>query len=54
MRIKICRKNAKETGYWLKLVQVESEEIEKKRQELVGEASELMKIFGAIVVKTEI
>ena len=54
MRIKISRKEAKETGYWLKLVQVEYGDIEKKRQELVGEASELMKIFGVIVAKTAI
>jgi four helix bundle protein len=53
MRIKICRKEAKETVYWLKLLQLKSEESENKRTLLVGEASELTKIFGAIVTKTE-
>ena len=54
MRIKISRKEAKETIYWLRLFQVDSEEGTKKQLSLVTEASELMKIFGAILVKTEI
>ena len=54
MRIKISRKEAKETIYWLRLIQVDSEEATKKQLSLVTEASELTKIFGAIVVKTEI
>ena len=54
MRIKISRKEAKETIYWLRLFQVDSEEGTKKQLSLVTEASELTKIFCAIVVKTEI
>ena len=53
MRVKICRKEAKETIYWLKLLEVDDEDVEEKRQSLVGEATELMKIFGSIVEKTK-
>jgi len=54
MRIKICRKESKETIYWLKLVEVKDQNNEEKRREsLIGEATELMKIFGSIVEKTK-
>lgn len=51
MRVKICRKEAKETIYWLSL----SEPVEERKQEqkaLIQEATELMKIFGAIIEKS--
>lgn len=50
MRIKICRKEAKETCFWLKLIQTKAENEDSSRQILVREATELTKIFGAIVV----
>lgn len=53
MRIKICRKESKETIYWLKLMEVESHDSERKREKLIQEATELMKIFGSIVEKTK-
>lgn len=53
MRIKICRKEAKESRYWLNLIQVKGDDTEKKRQLLIGEVTELMKIFGAILEKTK-
>jgi|SRR3989344_5783126 len=52
MRIKISRKEAKESKYWLIL----SEPLEEQKQErdlLVQEALELTKIFGAIVEKSK-
>lgn len=52
MRIKICRKEAKESIYWLKLIETKTED-ENKKTILIKEATELMKIFGSIVVKTE-
>lgn len=52
MRVKICRKEAKESIYWLRLIEARGEEAEKRRQSLISEATELMKIFGAIVGKT--
>ena len=53
MRIKICRKEAKESRYWLKLIELKGEDSEKRRQLLIGEATELMKIFGSIVEKVK-
>jgi four helix bundle protein len=52
MRIKICRKEAKESIYWLRLIEARGEEAEKRKQSLISEATELMKIFGSIVGKT--
>ena len=53
MRIKICRKEAKESRYWLKLIEVSGESAEKQRLLLIQETTELMKIFGAILEKTK-
>lgn len=51
MRIKISRKEAKESRYWLKLVSC-SRDSEEEQENLIQEADELMRIFGAIVEKT--
>ena len=53
MRVKICRKEAKESRYWLRLIEIRREDAEKRRQSLISEATELMKIFGSIVEKTK-
>lgn len=54
MRIKICRKEAKESRYWLQLVDTKSDPaLEKERKELIQEATELMNIFGSIIRKSE-
>ena len=53
MRIKISRKEAKESNYWLTLIDVNNDKIlEKEQQELIKEAIELMKIFSAIMRKS--
>ena len=50
MRIKISRKESKESRYWLRLVDIfENEELEEDRNYLVRESTELMNIFGAIL-----
>ena len=51
MKIKICRREAKESGYWLRLIDT-GDKLEAERDNLVGEATELMKIFGAIIRKS--
>ena len=52
-RIKICRKEAKESRYWLNLIDTENDaELEKEQKELWQEASELMNIFGSILRKS--
>ena len=53
MRIKICRKEAKESKYWLRLIHTDGqEELHATRKRLVKEAAELMNIFGAILQKS--
>ena len=53
MRIKICRKESKESIYWLNLVEVGNAADEEEKRLLIGEGTELMKIFGSIIVKSE-
>ncbi|MDI6767927.1 MAG: four helix bundle protein, partial [Bacteroidota bacterium] len=53
-RIKICRNEAKESRYWLKLIYIEKDENpEQDRSRLIQESTELMNIFGAIIRKSE-
>jgi four helix bundle protein len=54
MRIKICRKEAKESRYWLRLVDTQQDsELQKEQIKLEKEADELLKIFSAILQKTQ-
>ena len=54
MRVKICRKEAKESKYWLRLVDTgEDEKLEKERMDLAQGSGELTSIFGSIVTKSE-
>lgn len=54
MRIKICRKESKESRMWLRLADTDGkEELEKERNDLIQEATELMNIFGSIIRKSE-
>jgi len=52
-RIKICRKEAKETGYWLKLVETNNLGVKDEQGLLLKESIELMKIFGSILTKSQ-
>jgi len=54
MHIKISRKEAKESRYWLRLLDTgENDSADKTRDALIQEATELTNIFGAIVRKSE-
>jgi len=54
MRIKISRKESKETAFWLRLLWVgENPAMDAERNKLVQEAIELMKILGASYRKSE-
>ena len=54
MRIRICRKEAKESRYWLRLIHTgDDPAVKKSRDDLVQEATELTNIFGAILRKSE-
>ena len=50
-RIKISRKEAKESRFWLELTE-SSDHHDDDRMRLIQEATELMKIFGSIVEKS--
>ncbi len=54
MRVKISRKEAKESEYWLSII-LETNNLENANEakSLIQEANELKKIFSAIVEKTK-
>ena len=52
-RIRICRKEGKETIYWLNLVIEANPEFEKRINPLLQETTELVKIFAAILEKSK-
>jgi four helix bundle protein len=55
MRIKISKKEAKESIYWLKLIDTGvSDDLDTERKELINEATQLMKILGAILTKSSV
>ena len=52
MRIKICRKEAKESRLWLNLCDAgNKEDLKQEQKDLIQEAYELTKIFGSMVEK---
>ena len=54
MRIKICRKEAKESAYWLRLIVETNDGLsDEKGAKLFKEAEELKKIFSAIHEKSK-
>jgi four helix bundle protein len=55
LRIKICRKEAKESRLWLRLLNMDNRsEAESFRQNLIQEAGEFTRIFTAILSKTNV
>ncbi len=52
-RIRICRKETKETIYWLHLVVEANQDFSVYVQPLLREAGELLKIFAAIAEKSK-
>ncbi len=54
MRIKISRKEAKESAYWLRLIkETNQKEFEDEATSLRNEAVELKKIFSSILEKSK-
>jgi len=52
MRMKICRREARESAYWLRLLDLDlGKYLEKRRLALLKESEELTRIFNAIVEK---
>lgn len=52
-RVKICRKEAKESRLWLRLLDIDDSELDKFRVKLIKESIELQKIFGSIIEKSK-
>jgi len=50
-KITICRKEAKETRYWLRVVRSTYPDLENKTDLLIQEVRELIFIFSAILKK---
>lgn len=54
LRIKICRKEAKESRLWIKLSEVgSSQDLKKEAEDQIQESIELTKIFGSILEKSK-
>lgn len=51
MKLRICKKEAKETILWLRLLDIENTELNEERNHLINEATELKNILGAIYKK---
>lgn len=51
MRAKICRKEAKETRYWLHMFDDVPSELVGERDKLIQESTELLRIFSAMILK---
>jgi four helix bundle protein len=49
MKLKISRKEAKESQLWLRLIQTNKSELIVEKERLVSEANELRKILSAII-----
>lgn len=52
MRIRICRKEAKETKYWLELIMYNNSDLKGNIESLIQESIEFIRIFSSIVNKS--
>ncbi|KKR31128.1 MAG: hypothetical protein UT63_C0082G0003 [Candidatus Gottesmanbacteria bacterium GW2011_GWC2_39_8] len=52
-RIKLCKREAQETRYWLILIIHANPDFAKRLEGLLKESEELIRIFGAIISKTK-
>ncbi len=53
MRVKISRKESKESAYWLRLIDETNDLKNHDAKSLIQEASELKKIFSSIIEKSK-
>ncbi len=52
VKIATCKKGVKESRYWLKLMDLTLDWESMERESLIREATELLKIFAAILIKS--
>jgi len=53
LRLKICRKEARESAYWLQLLTVEASNHIKEQRRLIEEANQFVLIFHASIAKAQ-
>lgn len=53
LRLKISRKEAKESVFWLQLLLIEDSKMEEEKIKLMDEAIQLQKILSSILLKTQ-
>lgn len=52
--MRIARKEVKESRFWLKLIDVESDSIlESEKTQLIDESTQLLKILSSILLKSQ-
>lgn len=51
MKLRISRREAKETIYWLNLILINKQNLEQNRLLLIDEAEQIKKILSAIILK---
>jgi four helix bundle protein len=49
MKLRISKKEAKETILWLRLIEVKTDTLEEERISLINEAKELQNIIGSYI-----
>jgi four helix bundle protein len=55
MKIKIARREAKETVYWLKLILTyNNRELEAQKMVLIDEGTQILKILSAVLIKLKV
>jgi four helix bundle protein len=52
MKLRISRREAKESTLWLKLLLIKENELDMERLSLIDEASQIKKILSSIILKT--
>ncbi len=51
-RIKVCRKEAKESQLWIRLIETNSEELKSQQKLYLEEYTQLIRIFSTIISST--
>jgi four helix bundle protein len=53
MRLKISKKEIKESRFWLRLMEVNEPKLNQEREQLIAESTEQIKIFSTIIKRVE-
>lgn len=53
LRLKVARKEAKESVFWLQLLVIDDSKLSDEKNTLVDEATQLQKILSSVILKTQ-